>query len=50
MTTFAKLNLKDQKDIKNMTRPEEYRYTEAAKSRSTTKNTKITKKDAKKTK
>jgi hypothetical protein len=35
--------------IKNMTRPEEYRYSEAAKSRSTTKNTKITKKDAKKT-
>lgn len=37
--------------IKNMTRPEEYRYSEAAKTASsTTKNTKITKKNAKKTK
>ena len=35
--------------IKNMTRPEEYRYSEVAKSGSTTKNTKITKKNAKKT-
>jgi len=36
--------------IKNMTRPDEYRYSETAKSRSTTKNTKITKQNTKKTK